>query len=72
MINERALEFLCLNKVVDTITAVCIESNTDISNVDHFEIDGKQVNFKAILNRHQEIFNEILEPYVIDTSSNED
>lgn len=72
MINERALEFLCLNKVIDTVAEVCEASNTDISNVDHFEIDGKQVSFKAILDRHKEIFDEILESYVIDNTSNED
>lgn len=72
MINERALEFLCLNKVIDIVAEICEASNTDISNVDLFEVDDKQVSFKAILDRHKKIFDEILEPYVIDNPSKED
>lgn len=67
MINERALEFLCLNTIIDSVN----ESFPDKETV-FFEVNGKIVDYQAILDRHEEIFNEIIEPYVIDTPSNED
>lgn len=72
MINERALEFLCLSRIVDVVDEVCAESNTDITTIDYLDIDGNKVSFKAILDRHKKIFDEILEPYVIDNTSKED
>lgn len=60
MINERALEYLCLAIIEDSI---CTR--------DRFKENGKVYSMEKIRKRMNEIRQEILEPYAIDTDSKE-
>lgn len=60
MINERALEYLCLANIEDSI---CTR--------DRFSENGKVYSMEKVRERINEIRQEILEPYVINSDSKE-
>lgn len=60
MIIERALEYLCLANIEDSI---CTS--------DKFRENGKRYSMKKVRKRMSEIRQEILEPYVLDSDSKE-
>lgn len=71
MIPERMLEFLCLQEIIGKFVRkgelgkfVCGETN-------YVHIGSRTINYEEMWSRRNQILTELIEPYVIDSTSKE-
>lgn len=70
MIPERMLEFLCLQEIMNCIRKEEIDKFAS-GEIDCAHIGNRTINLLEVWSRRNKILTELIEPYVIDSTSKE-